>query len=113
MLISLRGRPNQSDKTPQMMERTVEVSEQVLASVKEATFAHFTNGKVHDVELVFEYDEDGEICIVARLIVEPNITSEDYGGKLLYLLRKINDICSKEYSGIPALLDFKSARVST
>ena len=89
----------------------MEISKEVLASVKEATVAHFTNGKVHDVELVFEYDEDGEICIVARLIVEPNITQEDYGGKLLFLLRKINDICAKVYPSIPAFLDFKTARV--
>lgn len=90
----------------------MEISKEVLASVKEATFAHFTNGKVHDVEMMFDYDEDGEICIMACLVVEPNITREDYGGKLAYLLGKINDICWNVYPGIPALMDFKTARVS-
>ena len=94
-----------------MMEKIVEISEEILASVKEATFAHFTSNKVHDVEMMFDYDEDGEICIMACLIVEPDITREDYGGKLLFLLRKINDICAKVYPGIPAFLDFKTARV--
>ena len=95
------------------MKVSDEISKEVLASVKEATFAHFTNGKVHDVEMIFDYDEDGEICIMACLVVVPNITQEDYGGNLAYLLGKINDICYKEYPGIPALMDFKVARVPT
>lgn len=102
---------NQSGKAPQTIERTMEISEEILASVKQPTFAHFTNGKVHDGEMRFDYDEDGEICIAARLMVEPNMSRKDYGGKLLHLLAEINSICSKEYPDIPAFLEIKRAKV--
>ena len=91
----------------------MEISDEILASVKAATFAHFTNGKIHDVEMRFDYDEDGEICIAARLMAEPGMSRKDYGGKLLYLLGEINSICSKEYPDIPAFLEFKRAKVLT
>ena len=38
----------------------MEISSEILKSVKEATFAHFTTGKVYDVEMWFTKDEDGE-----------------------------------------------------
>ncbi len=88
----------------------MEISKELLDSVKEATFAHFSNGKVHDVAMRFTHDEDGEDCIAVRLFVEPNMSSEDYGGKLLDLLRQINEICSKEHQYIPAFLEFKRYR---
>ena len=63
-----------------------------------------TDGKDHDVEMRFDCDEDGEICIATRLTVEPTMSFKDYGGKLLYLLGEINSICSKEYPDSPAFL---------
>lgn len=85
----------------------MEISSEILKSVKEATFAHFTNGKVHDVEMWFTKDEDGEDCITVCLYVEPNMPRKDYGGKLLDLLSRVNEICQKEYQDTHAFLEFK------
>lgn len=59
----------------------------------------------------FTLDEDGEICIAVRLYVETNMTRKDYGGKLLNLLFKINQICEKEFKDMHAFLEFKAYRV--
>lgn len=81
--------------------------------MKEATFAHFRDGKVHDVDMWFTQDEDGEGCITVYLYVEPNKSRKDYGGKLLDLLNRVNEICEKEYQGTHAFLDFKRYRGQT
>lgn len=72
----------------------MEISKKTCDSVK-ATFVHFRNGKICDVEMRFTHYEDGEICITVRLYVEPNMTRKDYGGKLLNLLFKLTKFAKK------------------
>ena len=88
----------------------MEISENVVRSVKKLGSESFENEKLRDVKMSFDTEEGGEICIKVSLFFDPSTTSEDFGGgRLLKFLFNVGKICSGEYGNILPWLDLHEA----
>ena len=89
----------------------MEISADVLNSVKVLGSKIFDNGKLRDVEMSFDLDEGGELCIRVSLYFDPTTTGEDFGDRRLFnFLFEIGEVCSEEYGNVLPWLDIKEAK---
>ena len=89
----------------------MEIANHVLESVKRLGFKSFDNGLLRDVEMSFDRDEGGELCIKVSLFVDPRTTSEDFdGGILSKFLFETSEICYEEYGNVLPWLDIHEAK---
>ena len=88
------------------------ISDELREEVKEIAMKSFDNGKLHDVDFNFSYDEVGEECIMVTLYFEPNMSYEDYQGRLDYLPYDISEACYREHTDVWSLLEYKTADIA-
>lgn len=89
----------------------MEITNHVLESVKRLGFKTFDNGLLRYVEMSFDRDEGGELCIRVSLFFDPRTTGEDFGeGILSKFLFKTGEICSEEYGNVLPWLDIREAK---
>ncbi len=88
----------------------MEISAGVLKSAKELGSKFFDNGKLRDIEMSFDRDEGGELCIRVSLYFDSTTTGEDFGNRrLLNFLFEIGEVCAEEYGNVLPWLDIREA----
>ncbi len=93
------------------MGTTVEISDNVLESVRKLCSESFDKGKHRDVQMSFDIDEGGELCIRVSLFFDPSTTIEDFERwRLTNFLFNVSEICSEEYGNVLPWLDFQEAK---
>ena len=89
----------------------MKIANHVLESVKKLGLNTFDNGLLRDVEMSFDRDEGGELCIRVSLFFDPRTTGDDFGGGILSkFLFKTSEICSEEYGNVLPWLDIHEAK---
>ena len=89
----------------------MEVSADVLKSVKDLGAKIFENGKLRDVEMSFDLDEGGELCIRVSLFFDSTTTKEDFGDRRLFnFLFEVGEVCFEEYGNVLPWLDIQDAK---
>lgn len=94
------------------MEPNRVISDELREEVKEIAMKTFDNGKLHDVDVYFSYDEVGQECIMVTLYFEPNMSSEDFKGRFDTLPYDISEACYREHTDVWPLLEFKTADIA-
>ena len=89
----------------------MEITADVLQSVKDLGSKFFDNGKLRDIEMSFDLDEGGELCIRVSLYFDSTTTKEDFGNRRLFnFLFEVGEVCLEEYGNVLPWLDIHTAK---